>query len=153
MKKLTVIVPCYNEEESLPFFYEEISKIANQMKALVLFEVIYINDGSSDQTLKVLQQIRARDSRMKYLSFSRNFGKEAAMYAGLEYATGDYVAIMMRTCNIHQQCFWTCMMESSMKDMTVLLPRGLLERESQRSARFFLDNFIIYYQNLVRLRL
>lgn len=94
MKKLTVIVPCYNEQESLPLFFDEIVRVSNLMKDKVAFEVLYINDGSTDGTLEEMKELRKKDSRMKYISFSRNFGKEAAMYAGLEHATGDYVAII-----------------------------------------------------------
>ena len=93
MKKITAIVPCYNEQESLPFFYEEITKVAKKMKT-VEFEFLFINDGSKDDTLSVLQELAKKDQRVRYVSFSRNFGKEAAMYAGFENSTGDYVAVM-----------------------------------------------------------
>ena len=94
-KLLTVIVPCYNEEESLPIFYEEIKKVAEGFKKeKVNFEILFINDGSSDKTLEILRKLSKKDKKVRYISFSRNFGKEAAMYAGLEHATGDYVAIM-----------------------------------------------------------
>ncbi len=94
MKRLTAIVPCFNEQEVLPLFFDEIVRVADIMKNDVEFEVIFINDGSTDNTLKVIQELRKKDKRMKYISFSRNFGKEAAMYAGLESAKGDYVAIL-----------------------------------------------------------
>lgn len=94
MKKiLSIIVPCYNEEQALPFFYQEIDKVSKELKELN-FELIFINDGSKDQTLEVLKDYHKKDKRVKYISFSRNFGKEAAMYAGLEHAKGDYVTIM-----------------------------------------------------------
>ena len=92
-EKISVIVPCYNEEESLPIFYEEITKIAKGMKE-VDFEFIFINDGSKDNTLKIIKDLHKKDKRVRFISLSRNFGKEGGMYAGLEYATGDYVAIM-----------------------------------------------------------
>ncbi len=94
MKKiLSIIVPCYNEEQALPFFYQEIDKVSKELKALN-FELIFVNDGSKDKTLEVLKEYHQKDKRVKYISFSRNFGKEAAMYAGLEHAKGDYVTIM-----------------------------------------------------------
>ena len=94
MKKiLSIIVPCYNEEQALPFFYQEIDKVSKELKELN-FELIFVNDGSSDKTLEVLKEYHQKDKRVKYLSFSRNFGKEAAMYAGLEHSKGDYVTIM-----------------------------------------------------------
>ena len=94
MKKiLSIIVPCYNEEQALPFFYQEIDKVSKELKELN-FELIFVNDGSKDKTLEVLKEYHQKDKRVKYISFSRNFGKEAAMYAGLEHAKGDYVTIM-----------------------------------------------------------
>ena len=95
MKKelLSVIVPCYNEQEAIPYFYEEIIKIAEQMKQLQ-FEFIFVNDGSRDMTLQIIKELNQKDKRVRYVSFSRNFGKEAAMYAGLEYAKGDYITLM-----------------------------------------------------------
>ena len=92
-KLLSVVVACYNEEEALPYFYNEINKMSKKMKELD-FEFIFINDGSKDGTLDVIKQIRKKDKRVKYISFSRNFGKEAAMLAGLEYSKGDYVTLM-----------------------------------------------------------
>ena len=93
MGKLTVIVPCYNEEESLPGFFREIRKICDQLKQFQ-FELLFVDDGSRDRTLELLRKEAERDKQVRFLSFSRNFGKEAAIYAGLEHATGDYVAMM-----------------------------------------------------------
>ena len=93
MDKISIVVPCYNEEESLPFFYEEITKISKQMD-YVNFEFLFVNDGSKDKTLEKLRDLARMDERVRYVSFSRNFGKEAAMYAGLKESTGDYVAVM-----------------------------------------------------------
>lgn len=93
MEKISIIVPCYNEEEAMPIFYEEICKVAKKMKK-VDFEFIFVNDGSKDHTLDVARDLHKKDERVRYVSFSRNFGKEAGMYAGLEAARGDYVAIM-----------------------------------------------------------
>lgn len=92
-EKISVVVPCYNEEESLPLFYEEVCRVAKEMK-YVEFEFLFVNDGSKDSTLSILRDFAKKDKRVRYISFSRNFGKEAGMYAGLENATGDYVAIM-----------------------------------------------------------
>lgn len=90
---ITLIVPCYNEQESLPTFYEEANKMTNKMKN-VDFEFLFVNDGSKDNTLKIIKELSKKDKRVRYISFSRNFGKEGAMYAGLENSKGDYVAIM-----------------------------------------------------------
>ena len=92
MDKISIIVPCYNEEESLPIFYEVINKETKKIKAE--FEFVFINDGSKDKTIELLKELAKKDKRVKYVSFSRNFGKEAGMLAGLEYASGDYIAIM-----------------------------------------------------------
>ena len=91
--KLTVIVPCYNEEAALHFFYEEICKVMPSMPGVEL-ELLFVNDGSKDGTLKIIKKLAEQDKRIKYVSFSRNFGKEAAIYAGLEHATGELTAIM-----------------------------------------------------------
>lgn len=92
-EKISIIVPCYNEEESLPIFYKEINKVSKEMKNIE-FEFLFINDGSKDDTLNKLRELAKKDNRVRYISFSRNFGKEAGMYAGLSNVTGDYVAIM-----------------------------------------------------------
>ena len=94
MKKLiSAIVPCYNEEESLPLFYERICEVADKLSEAD-FEFLFVNDGSRDRTLPILRELAGKDARVRYLSFSRNFGKEAGMLAGLEHARGDYVAIL-----------------------------------------------------------
>lgn len=93
IEKISVIVPCFNEEEALPYFYEEIIKTAQKMNDFE-FEFIFVNDGSKDKTLQLSKELAKKDSRVKYVSFSRNFGKEAAIYAGLENSTGDYCVLM-----------------------------------------------------------
>ena len=92
-KKLSIIVPAYNEQEALPLFYRAIKKIENTIEAVDL-ELIFIDDGSKDNTLEIIKKIAEEDRMVHYVSFSRNFGKEAAIYAGLEHANGDYVVIM-----------------------------------------------------------
>ena len=92
-KLLSVIVPCYNEQESLPYFYKEIKKMEKEMD-YVDFEYIFVNDGSKDKTLDILRDFAKKDKKVRYVSFSRNFGKEAAMLAGLDYSKGDYVTLM-----------------------------------------------------------
>ena len=92
-KLLSVIVPCYNEQESLPYFYKEIKKVEKKMD-YVDFEYIFVNDGSKDKTLDILRDFAKKDKKVMYVSFSRNFGKEAAMLAGLDYSKGDYVTLM-----------------------------------------------------------
>lgn len=92
-EKISLVVPCYNEEEVLPYFYEAFCKLGDQLQEYEL-EVIFVNDGSKDQTLEIMRKYADKDCRVKYISFSRNFGKEAAIYAGFEHADGDYVAMM-----------------------------------------------------------
>ena len=93
MDKISVIIPCYNEEESLPLFYYAIKKVIKKMKE-VSFELIFVDDGSKDKTLTFIKDLAKDDKQVKYISFSRNFGKEAAIYAGLEYSSGDYVTLL-----------------------------------------------------------
>lgn len=93
MQTMTIIVPCYNEEEALPYFYEEISKIRQQITEISL-KLLFVNDGSTDNTLTILKKLASSDNSVYYISFSRNFGKEAAIYAGLKNSTSDYTAIM-----------------------------------------------------------
>lgn len=96
MALLSVVVPCYNEEKALPFFYEEIIRISAALKEKYGLETEYwfVDDGSRDGTLASVKKLHAEDRRVHYVSFSRNFGKEAAIYAGLEAARGDYVTLM-----------------------------------------------------------
>lgn len=93
MEKISVVVPCYNEEEAIPFFYREIGTVQENMSEYE-FEIIFVDDGSKDRTLIIAKELANKDKQIKYISFSRNFGKEAAIYAGLSKATGDYVVIM-----------------------------------------------------------
>ena len=90
---ISIVVPCHNEEEMVPIFHKEITAVSDQLPDAV-FELIFVNDGSKDATLAELKRLASLDERVHYLSFSRNFGKEAAMVAGLRHATGNYVAVM-----------------------------------------------------------
>lgn len=111
MRKISLIVPCYNEQEALPIFYEETKKVLDAMDCL--YEILFVNDGSKDGTLELLKALAAKDERVTYISFSRNFGKEAAMYAGFCNAHGDYVAVM----------------DADMQDPPSLLPEMLQKLE------------------------
>ena len=93
MKKLSIVVPCYNEQEAAPIFYDTVHGMEDKLSSVEL-EFIFVDDGSKDGTLDVLRGLHAKDERVHYVSFSRNFGKEAGIYAGLEKSTGDYVVIM-----------------------------------------------------------
>lgn len=94
MEKISVIVSCYNEEKALPLFYQEIEKVVKNDFKNVEFEYIFVNDGSSDKTLEIIKELAKKDKKVRYVSFSRNFGKEAAMLAGLEASKGDFVTLM-----------------------------------------------------------
>ena len=94
MKTLAIVVPCYNEEETIPPFLEACQAVERQMANQLAFNYYFVNDGSKDRTLEVLRQVSKQFENVHYLSFSRNFGKEAALYAGLQRATGDYVTVM-----------------------------------------------------------
>ena len=109
---LSLIVPCYNEQEALPVFYEEVTKVVSKLSKD--YEIIFIDDGSKDGTLSILKSLAMKDSHISYISFSRNFGKESAMYAGFCNAQGDYVAVM----------------DADMQDPPALLPEMLAILES-----------------------
>ena len=94
MEKISVIVSCYNEEKALPLFYEEMERVRKQDFENIDFEYIFVDDGSKDKTMDIIRDLRNKDEKVRYVSFSRNFGKESAMYAGLEASTGDYVTLM-----------------------------------------------------------
>ena len=114
MKKLlSIVVPCYNEEEATPIFYKTIHEMESELASVDL-EFVFVDDGSRDNTLKVLKELHQQDERVHYVSFSRNFGKEAGIYAGLEKAKGDYVVIM----------------DVDLQDPPSMLPQMLSEIES-----------------------
>ena len=91
--KISLIIPCYNEEKSIPVFYSELTRVSQEM-ANYEFEYFFVDDGSRDATISLIKEIAQKDERVKYISFSKNFGKESAMYAGFCNASGDYVAVM-----------------------------------------------------------
>lgn len=97
MSLLSVVIPCYNEQDAIPFFYKEIiaaSEVIRERFPDVEMEFLFVDDGSSDGTLSLVRSLREKDSRVRYVSFSRNFGKEAALFAGMEHSRGDYVVTM-----------------------------------------------------------
>lgn len=94
MKQISFVIPCYNEEESLPKLYSELTKVLAEVERKYSTEVIFINDGSKDKTFEILVDIHSRDKRFKVINFSRNFGQQIAVTAGLDYAKGDAVIIM-----------------------------------------------------------
>ena len=130
MDLITVIVPCYNEEESLPLFYKEIVKVSKTMKE-VSFEFLFVNDGSKDDTLNILRKLSKKDKRVRYVSFSRNFGKEAAMYAGFENSKGDYVVVM----------------DADLQDPPSLLPEmfNYIKKEDYDFSEFKIPDLRIHY--------
>ena len=91
-KKISIVVPCYNEEESLGLLYRELIRVIKELK--LDYEILFVDDGSSDNTLNVIKELLKKDKKVRFISFSRNFGKEAALFAGLENVEGDYIAIM-----------------------------------------------------------
>lgn len=93
MDQITIVIPCYNEEQMMPLLYQELERVRASMQDIEM-EYLFVDDGSKDGTVTQMEILHQKDARVKYIAFSRNFGKEAAMYAGLEHATGDYVAII-----------------------------------------------------------
>lgn len=115
MDQLSIIVPCYNEEQTVELFYTEVEKMVERMPDIQT-DYLFVDDGSTDRTLEKVKELHVRDKRVKYISFSRNFGKEAAMYAGLEHVSGEYAVIM----------------DADLQDPPMLLPEMLrIIREEQ----------------------
>ncbi len=143
MKKITIIVPSYNEEEALPYLYERLNTMMNDLNQYE-FEVLFVNDGSKDKTLELIKEMRNKDTRISYVNFSRNFGKETAMIAGLDYATGDAVIFI----------------DADLQDPPELIPElikwweegydDVYARRSSRKGETFLKKFTskLYYQVL-----
>lgn len=94
MSLMSLVVPCYNEQDAIPLFYKEIKRIKNNFEDSIEIEIIFVDDGSKDNTLQVVRELSTKDEMVKYISFSRNFGKESAMYAGLEKSKGEFIAIL-----------------------------------------------------------
>ena len=91
--EISIVIPCFNEEEAIPIFYEESLKVLKTMP-LSSFEFVFVDDGSSDKTLEIIKEISVKDNSVHFVSFSRNFGKEAALYAGLSKTNGDFISVM-----------------------------------------------------------
>lgn len=143
MSLLSVIVPCYNEEESVALFYQELTKNDPFFKEKEIeLELLYIDDGSKDGTVREVKKLIEQDSRVHIVSFSRNFGKEAAMFAGLEKSKGDYVVMMDVDLQDPPSCCRKCSNISG-RDMIPWLPAALREKGSRRSAAFSPEDFII----------
>ena len=114
LKRISILVPCYNEEENIALFWREVTHVFKEKLSAYELELLYVDDGSRDRTLEEIKKLAQEDERVRYLSFSRNFGKEAALYAGLEHASGDYVAVM----------------DVDLQDPPALLPQMVQELES-----------------------
>lgn len=144
MKKLSCIIPCYNEEAALPYFLQEIRKVADNMSTTFQldFEILFINDGSRDKTLQILRQAVQEDKRIRYISFARNFGKEAAMYAGFQNCTGDYAAVMDADMQDPPSLLPEMYQHYRVENTTVLRHAVLPARVSRQSAAFSRGAFI-----------
>ena len=146
MKKISIIIPAYNEEDSLPYLYERLTKLIDDIKNYE-FEILFVNDGSKDKTLEIIKEYRKKDNRFAYVNLSRNFGKEIAMIAGLDYAKGDAVVFM----------------DSDLQDPPELLPElikyweegydDVYARRKTRDGETFLKKFTskMYYRVLQKL--
>ena len=146
MKKISIIIPAYNEEDSLPYLYERLTKLIDDIKNYE-FEILFVNDGSKDKTLEIIKEYRTKDNRFAYVNLSRNFGKEIAMIAGLDYAKGDAVVFM----------------DADLQDPPELLPElikyweegydDVYARRKTRDGETFLKKFTskMYYRVLQKL--
>lgn len=137
--KLSIVVPCYNEESVLPRFYEEIKVILRQLNTS--YEVVFVNDGSKDQTLHILQTLSEQDQLVKYVSFSKNFGKESAMLAGLSYASGENVLIMDADLQ-HPPSLIPAMLEKASEGYDQVIAKR--DRTGEKLSRSFLTK--LYYK-------
>ena len=137
--KLSIVVPCYNEESVLPRFYEEIKVILRQLNTS--YEVVFVNDGSKDQTLHILQTLSEQDPLVKYVSFSKNFGKESAMLAGLSYASGENVLIMDADLQ-HPPSLIPAMLEKASEGYDQVIAKR--DRTGEKLSRSFLTK--LYYK-------
>ena len=132
---ISIIVPCFNEESVLPAFYSAVSDAASSIEGAVC-EFLFIDDGSSDRTAEILQHFTEKDERVRFLTFSRNFGKEAAMYAGLQNASGDYCVFMDADLQ-HPPALLKNITLSNTKDTTAVQDLERTEPEKIRSARSY----------------
>ncbi len=147
--KLSIVVPCYNEESVLPRFYEEIKDILHQLNTS--YEVVFVNDGSKDQTQHILQTLSEQDPLIKYVSFSKNFGKESAMLAGLSYSSGEYVLIMDADLQ-HPPSLIPAMLAKALEGYDQVIAKR--DRSGEKFTRSFLTK--LYYKlinSLVDVRL
>lgn len=129
MNLISVIVPCWNEEETIPIYYEHMCPVMDAIDADC--ELIFVDDGSQDATLSEMKKLSEKDARCQYLSFSRNFGKEAAIYAGLCKAKGDYVVVMDVDLQDPPELCRKCMRWSKTEPVTASLPDALTEPGSR----------------------
>lgn len=127
---ITVIIPCFNEEEALPVYYQAMQSVMKQMENID-FELLFIDDGSTDHTLLEMKALHQKDPRCKYFSFSRNFGKETAIYAGLSNAAEIMLQSWMWICRIRRHCCRRCTKFWQKRSMTAWQPDVLTGPESQ----------------------
>ena len=143
--KMSLVVPCYNEEEAIPIFYREALKVIEQLKDEFEFEFCFVDDGSKDGTLQCFKDLRAKDERVHYVSFSRNFGKESALYAGLQLSTGIMLQHWMWICRIHRHCCRKCgkqLKSQKVKKIMIALLREELTGQGNRLSGLFCENVL-----------
>lgn len=149
MDLLSIVVPCFNEAESVGLFLKEIEKVLANYD----FEIIYINDGSTDNTLKVIKELADANPNIKYISFSRNFGKESAIYAGLKNASGDYVCVMDADLQ-HPPSLLPEMIETiSNEDYDIVAARRVSRKGEPRIKSFFSHSFYKVFNRLSKMKL
>lgn len=141
MKLISIIVPCLNEQEVIPIFYRTVTEVLDSLENAE-YELLFVDDGSDDRTLKVLKELKKKDRRCRYLSFTRNFGKEAAIYAGLTHAKGDYVGLMDVDLQDPQSSLGKCTGRWRLVSMTVWQQGGQTGQEKDGSGHFSQPCFI-----------
>lgn len=138
---ISTVTPCYNEEAAIPLFYQELCRVAEEM-ADAEFEFLFVDDGSKDGTLEILRELNQRDARVHYVSFSRNFWKEAGIYAGLQNVSGDFVAILDADMQILPHCSRKCHGLCRMRNMIVVGTRRVTQQRGAACA-FYVCPYIL----------
>ena len=156
MSLLSIIVPCYNEEDSIVAFYEEFISVYNSIikyDSEIRYELILVNDGSEDNTLKFLKELASKDENVKYVSFSRNFGKESAMYAGLKNSSGDYVAVMDADLQDHPSLLPKMIMSLNEDDYDIVATRRVSRKGEPPIKSFFARTFYKLFNRISKVEL
>lgn len=147
MKKISIVIPCLNEQEVIPIYYRKMTEIMEKMSD-VEFDLLFVDDGSTDNTLNLLRELAQKDIRCRYLSFTRNFGKEAALYAGMEHSDGDYLAVMDVDLQDPPELLQV-MYEDLQKGIYDCVAARRVDRKGEKKIRAFFSSMFYKFQNKI----